>query len=293
MAYRRIQAARAAARHPEVLDHLESGDLSLSTVRTIAPHLDRFGAELVEAARGMSDREAKRLVAELVAQPVASYCKMQPLAGGKVKIEIVVDAEVADGIEEAVAIDRHLDPSGDRSALMDRMVRSYLKQRKKERYSVTDKPRSACSSEGESRELARRTVPAQVSREVIERDGERCSYVSPDGTRCSETGFLEFDHRQPVALGGRADDVAQVRILCRAHNQYEADRAYGANYMDHRRAEARSGPTPDPALEQAAADITTALHQMGFTKTQSRKAVESAMNKTQAPTSRACFARPW
>ena len=71
-----------------------------------------------------------------------------------------------------------------------------------------------------------RYVPRGVRRQVVARDGARCSFLAEDGRRCEETGFLELDHVVPVARGGGAS-VEGVRILCRAHNQYEAERILG------------------------------------------------------------------
>ncbi len=50
--------------------------------------------------------------------------------------------------------------------------------------------------------------------------------MSPDGARCNEHGRLEFDHIQPHGDGGNAT-AANVRLLCRAHNQYEAEQFFG------------------------------------------------------------------
>ena len=58
------------------------------------------------------------------------------------------------------------------------------------------------------------------------RDGVRCSFVAEDGRRCEETGFLELDHVVPVARGGEAT-LENLRVLCRTHNQYEAERILG------------------------------------------------------------------
>jgi hypothetical protein len=44
--------------------------------------------------------------------------------------------------------------------------------------------------------------------------------------RCDARAFLEFDHVTPVALGGGSTE-GEVRLLCRAHNQFEADRVLG------------------------------------------------------------------
>ena len=66
VAYKRIKAARAVRSCPEIVGHLESGQLSLSSVLVLAPHLDQTAsAELVSGACGKSRREVERLVAEL------------------------------------------------------------------------------------------------------------------------------------------------------------------------------------------------------------------------------------
>ena len=63
VAYKRVSAARAMAKRPEIAKHLESGELTLSSVGVLAPHVEREdGAELIEEARGKSRREVERLV---------------------------------------------------------------------------------------------------------------------------------------------------------------------------------------------------------------------------------------
>ena len=46
------------------------------------------------------------------------------------------------------------------------------------------------------------------------------------------------DHIEPVARGGEAT-LENVRLLCRAHNAHAAELAFGAEFMDRRRHEAR------------------------------------------------------
>jgi hypothetical protein len=52
-----------------------------------------------------------------------------------------------------------------------------------------------------------------------------------DGKRCGSTWRLELDHVIPVALGGETS-VENLRVLCRAHNQYKAERVLGATHAD-------------------------------------------------------------
>jgi hypothetical protein len=68
----RIAAARACRKFPVVLELLASGDLSLSAIRSLGPHLTQTNHEAVLArARGRSRREIDVLVAELDPQPDA------------------------------------------------------------------------------------------------------------------------------------------------------------------------------------------------------------------------------
>jgi 5-methylcytosine-specific restriction endonuclease McrA len=54
---------------------------------------------------------------------------------------------------------------------------------------------------------------------------------------------LEFDHIDPVACGGESTK-ANLRLLCRAHNQHAAERAFGAEFMERKRSDAQHGPRP-------------------------------------------------
>jgi 5-methylcytosine-specific restriction endonuclease McrA len=110
-------------------------------------------------------------------------------------------------------------PSGDLSEVLDRVLDGFFDQVERKRFGKAKKPRASRPSR------AKRTIPNEDRRKAVARDGLRCSFVSADGRRCEETGFLEFDHVVPVALGGGASDG--VRILCRSHNQHEAERVLG------------------------------------------------------------------
>jgi CRISPR/Cas system Type II protein with McrA/HNH and RuvC-like nuclease domain len=63
--------------------------------------------------------------------------------------------------------------------------------------------------------------------------------VSDEGHRCEERSGLEFDHIKPFAIGGDSS-ASNVRLLCSTHNQYEAERTYGADFMSLKRGRAAS-----------------------------------------------------
>ena len=50
--------------------------------------------------------------------------------------------------------------------------------------------------------------------------------------------MLEFDHIHEFARGGEST-ADNVRLLCRAHNQYAAECTYGAEFMEAKRQEAQ------------------------------------------------------
>ena len=119
--------------------------------------------------------------------------------------------------------------------MLDRALDALIHELERRRLAATDRPRSRRSS-GNGR-----YIPADVKRKVAERDGEQCTFVSESGHRCSERRFLEYDHLDPVARGGRST-VKGLRLRCRAHNQYAAERAFGKGFMREKRQDARRRP---------------------------------------------------
>jgi hypothetical protein len=68
--YNRIRAARAARRYPVIIDRLESGALSPTTVRLLAPRLTRENhQELLAAASGKGKKAVEELLAHRFPEP--------------------------------------------------------------------------------------------------------------------------------------------------------------------------------------------------------------------------------
>ena len=80
--------------------------------------------------------------------------------------------------------------------------------------------------EGAEAESRSRYVPADVSHAVKQRDNCQCTFIALDGLRCSETRRLQIDHVVPYALGGK-NSTDNLRLLCPAHNQLEAEKVFG------------------------------------------------------------------
>ncbi|HYG69821.1 MAG TPA: HNH endonuclease signature motif containing protein, partial [Anaeromyxobacteraceae bacterium] len=56
-------------------------------------------------------------------------------------------------------------------------------------------------------------------------------WVLENGKRCGCSRRLQFDHVQPVALGGKST-VENVRLVCQAHNLLAARRIFGDSIID-------------------------------------------------------------
>jgi hypothetical protein len=72
VAYKRISAARANRRHPEILVAVRRGELHLTAVSMLAPRLTQANCgELIEAARHKSADEIRRLLAAWTRSPMS------------------------------------------------------------------------------------------------------------------------------------------------------------------------------------------------------------------------------
>jgi hypothetical protein len=75
--------------------------------------------------------------------------------------------------------------------------------------------------------------------------------------------MLELDHIVEVARGGQST-VSNVRLLCKAHNQYRAEQTYGSGFMKQRRQEAR-GARAKAAEKEGAEQVSRCMRRVGFT----------------------------
>ncbi|MBZ0231286.1 MAG: hypothetical protein K8M05_02975, partial [Deltaproteobacteria bacterium] len=151
-------------------------------------------------------------------------------------LQVTIGEATRDKLLRAQALLRHRNPSGDLEVVLDRALDALLAALEKEKFGKTSRPRAA---KARAADADPRYVPNEVRRVVSERDSEQCAFVSDEGVRCTERGFLELDHRTLVCRGGQPT-VEGTRILCRPHNQYEAERVLGKDFMREKRAQARA-----------------------------------------------------
>ncbi|HXS81994.1 MAG TPA: HNH endonuclease signature motif containing protein [Methylomirabilota bacterium] len=163
------------------------------------------------------------------ALPAAPQRRVAPLSPGRFELRLTISQEMHDKLMRAQELLGHAVPSGDIPQLLERALDELIAKQEKLKFAATDKPRAVRRSSKNPRH-----IPAAIKREVRKRDDGRCTYVSDEGHRCKERRFLEYDHELPVARGGQTT-VANLRLRCRAHNQFEAERTFGAGFMEEKR----------------------------------------------------------
>lgn len=261
----RIRAARAARKFPVILDLLRDGSVNLTTVRLLGRYLTPDNhAELLAEAGGKSKREIEKLIArrfpqparptlirkvaapKVTAAPSASPPKgeadavlpldtapmpfppsrpadnVKPLSPDDYYFRFTASADTHASFERAKELLSDAIPSGDTDAIIGRALALLVRDLEKKKFAATDRPRkSPGQAEGS------RNIPAEVQREVWQRDGGRCAFVGKDGRRCEARRHLHYAHvKQPFATGGKPT-AANIELRCRGHNQYEADLYFG------------------------------------------------------------------
>jgi 5-methylcytosine-specific restriction endonuclease McrA len=150
--------------------------------------------------------------------------RVEPLSGDRFLVKFTASRAMREKLEVASDLMRHANPNGEITLVLERALDLLIVELEKTKQGRTTRPRGARHAKKDTR------VTRAVRREVVARDGWRCSFVANDGHACDARGFLEFDHRLPKARGGTCRPE-NLRLLCRAHNRLAAERAYGEKHV--------------------------------------------------------------
>jgi hypothetical protein len=275
-------------RFPILLDAIASGRVHLSSIVLLRDHFtDDNIDDLLDRAAGKSKREIEELVArlapkadvpslmrklpdrvEMTAPPQAApravrqppKPQVQPLSETRYRVQLTASAALRDKLEHARRLMSHSNPAGDLAAVVEEAIDLLIEKLEKAKLGKTDRPRAATKPPKDPGNVTR-----AARREVFERDGLRCSFVGKDGERCTSCELLELDHRTPRAYGGTGD-ATNIRVLCKAHNLYEAEQAFGRARIDVYRCK--------PAVETRDR-VRGALRAMGFRSAEAERAVNA------------------
>jgi 5-methylcytosine-specific restriction endonuclease McrA len=292
-AYRRVAAARLARRFPALLDAVSTGELHLTGLLMLGPHLTEENVvEVLARARHRTKKEIARLVRRLDPLPdvpsrieplgpkparlvppaptwgkfVQSMCPVRELEPGarprdwtederqgandvddreeqehpapaparmdpqRYSVQFTASEEYVKLVEEAQAL---LSRSASRRTLDEihlRAMRAFVAELKRQKYAVTERPRSTEPQQEHPRRRGR-YVPAAVRRVVFERDEGRCTYEDDRGRRSGETHGIELHHLHAFALGGEHSE-SNLTLRCAAHNALAAEEDLGNELIE-------------------------------------------------------------
>jgi 5-methylcytosine-specific restriction endonuclease McrA len=158
--------------------------------------------------------------------------RVEPLSQDRFALQVTISRSLKNELDLVRDLMRHRNPSGDLERVLGEAIAALRSKLEKQKLGATTKPRTSPTPPRprDNTTPASRHIPSAVKRAIVAKEGLRCSFVGIDGRRCKCRAFLEYDHVTPAGLdGNNAED--NVRLLCRAHNQYAAERIYGAAKM--------------------------------------------------------------
>ena len=276
-AFKRITVARAAREYPMIFELVASGAIHLSGLKELVSVLTPENhRELLEQASGKSRRaieeivrahapkpDAPQMLRKLPSAPAPSLFSaavkaaipsvpistpkappVAPLSEDRFKLQVTVSRALKEKIDTAKALLRHQIPDGDLEKVLGKAIDELLATLMRKKFAATKNPRPQPAPS----EKRTRYTQAATKRALTERDDLQCAFVSADGRRCTETGFLEIDHKVPYAKGG-SNKLENRRFLCKAHNGYCAVLEYGKDHMLKKK-RSRAVPKTSPLQTQ-------------------------------------------
>ena len=285
----RIEVARKGREFPALFEAIDDGRLTLSAIRELGPYLSPTNADdliaessalrirdlRIHLAKRFPRGEALRLDGGVIPAAPRSAGRseaatdlsatsridppaqkpVKPLSPNRFALEFTISQATHDRLRYFQSL---TGISNDLENAFDRALEIAVARVEKKKFGAAANPRRS-----DRRGHNPRYIPMDVRRVVWMRDEGRCTFTSEKGRRCTVVGRVEFDHVVPVARGGKAT-VENVRLLCPAHNQYEAGRILGDGFMERKR---------------RLADVAAALRSLRAGSVEARLAAEHALAK--------------
>ncbi|WP_394842913.1 hypothetical protein LZC95_38305 [Pendulispora brunnea] len=200
-----------------------------------------------------------------VPMPAPKATRIEPLSPDRYEVRFTATRELKEKLEYATDLMRHANPKGDLSIIVERALDLLVGELEKRRLGKAKRPPLREHDTTTRSGYVRRAV----RREVFERDGARCAFMDELGRRCESRVFLELDHVNAHALGG-SDDATNLIVKCAAHNRLAAERDFGREHIDKRKAERTNLPRQRRSQSKEA---TRALTSLGFKQPHVRRAL--------------------
>jgi hypothetical protein len=233
-AARRVNAARMLKEFPQIEEKIQSGALSLTAVsqaqvffRKETSVSKEKKAGILQELENQPSRKAEKILLSHSSNPeVPKKERVRAITETLSELRLTLDKETMENLERLREIWSHKMPGASMADLVKAMA-AYCRQKLDPDVKTEPKKHSSTPApEG-------RYIPVPIKRAVSKRDKGCCTYEDPTtGRRCGSRYQLEFDHKVPFARGGKST-VENLRLRCRAHNQWHAIEAYGPGVLKY------------------------------------------------------------
>ncbi len=182
--------------------------------------------EEVVAGLGPASAPAEPLPALLDA-PRPGAVEVRPVSQDHWSLRATIDRSFKGDLETLAMLLSHKVRKGDVAAVLHEAIRCGIEKHGKRKGAVRP-ARKVATKVAPRKEPA--AIPAELRRQVWERDGGRCAWTGPDGRRCGSRWQLEVDHIRPPSRGGTST-LGNLRLACKQHNLLHAEEVYGKAFM--------------------------------------------------------------
>lgn len=264
-ASRRISAMRLSKEAPEIQSSIEAGKLTLSTASQVQHFLQNEKkrgqiysvaqkVELTQRLEGKSRRQCEQELCQLSPESALPKEKLRTISATQSEIRFIASQRLIDKLEKLQSLLSHHGPLS-YAELIEKLADQALKKRDPER----DPQRSASplaaplqrsmetdTSISHTHRTQKNLIPLHRShrthipisrrRPIWQRANGQCEFVSAhDKRRCTSKWALQIDHIVPLGKwpAGHfgANELSNLRLLCRRHNQWHAVQSYGEKKM--------------------------------------------------------------
>ncbi len=228
-AHRRISAMRCMVSVPEVKEKLETGTLNLTTVslahsffqnkkkinRKIYSKEEK--KDVLTKLAGKSKLESLKVLASLSPESVKQPEMIKPISATETRITLTLDEGTLSKLRKLQDLHSHKLKTRELAELIKLLATNSLETEEKKKV-PKEMPTSLARSPS-------RHVPVSLKRQVWMRDKGQCTYPG-----CQSRHRLEIDHCEPFSMGGETE-INNLRLLCKAHNAYQAIQTFGLPKM--------------------------------------------------------------
>jgi hypothetical protein len=238
----RLKALELMMEVPLVEERLISGDLSMSTVSMAQRQIKREEKltgnqvskekkiEIMQSITGktmaQTEIELFKHLPETASNPQSHERRVSENA---TRMNLTVPDDVRDMMVRLKEIWAHVDPAMDNVEVMRRAFKLAL-----EKVDPSKRKKTQSATEPVQRRSNKRLTyyGREFDRALWEKSGSRCDYVDPrTGRRCDCKFGLQREHIIPLAMGG-TNELSNMQLLCRTHNDLRARQAFGNMKID-------------------------------------------------------------